>query len=238
MDIVLIGGTIESLLVAEFYAQKHNVFVLEMEAELGLPALHPGRVMNVELLQSYFTKEQQSFLSLFANAHGWGCRWDWVLKHLAANVARQGVQFLTRTRILSSTKHHEKILLELTSSERDKPVELFADRLILFSETSPSGPGGKTHCLEPFFPEKFDTIPTITWFGGTILTTDLTTLTSADLQIQRGDGMTELWWRDSPTWVPPHGFIEQCRCELSPDISHLSFDSVVSRVHEFVRKTI
>ena len=56
MDVVLIGGTIEALLVADHYSKDHNVSIIEIEAELGLPSVHPGRFIDVDLFKSYFTE--------------------------------------------------------------------------------------------------------------------------------------------------------------------------------------
>ena len=234
MDIVLIGGTIESLLVANHYCKDHDVCIIEQEAELGLPSMHPGRILDIDLFKSYFSEEQLGFLALHANDDGWGCRWEWVLKHLAANVARQGVQFFTRTRVLSSNQQNEKILLELNSSERSTPMELMADRVVLFSDPLTGGPGGRTHHFHPFQPEMFHFLSTTTWFGGTVLSSDVDASTSAELVIKRADGMTELWWKNSPSWKPSRGFIEQCTSLLPEDLHHLSFDSVVSRVCDFL----
>ena len=238
MNIALIGGTIESLLVAEHYSHDHNVYVIEIDAEIGLPAVHPGRIMDLDMARAYFSKSQLNFLALHVNPNGWGCRWDWVLKHLAANAAREGVQFLTRTRILSSTLCEKKIHLQLSSSERDKPMELTVDRMISFSKLSTIGEGGKNHSTHPHPPEEFHTLAGVPWFGGTVLSKDVDDSSAADLQIKRGDGMTELWWKNKPAWQPPHGFIEQCSAELSPHISELSFDSVVSRVRGFLQDSV
>ena len=79
------------------------------------------------------TDEQQNFLLLSENEHGWGCRWDWVLKHLAANISRKGVQCFTRTRILSCSKENKEYILELSSTERHLPTHLTADRVIVMS---------------------------------------------------------------------------------------------------------
>ena len=90
MNVILIGGTIEALVLAHHLQAEHHVIIIELEAELGLPVMHPGRVVNPELLNEYMTDEQQNFLLLSENEQGWGCRWDWVLKHLAANISRKG----------------------------------------------------------------------------------------------------------------------------------------------------
>ena len=63
MNIVLIGGTIEALLVAEHYSNDHAVSIIEIEAEVGLPSVHPGRVIDIDLFKSYFSEKQLEFLS-------------------------------------------------------------------------------------------------------------------------------------------------------------------------------
>ena len=45
---------------------EHHVIIIELEAELGLPVMHPGRVVN-RLLNEYMTDEQQNFLLLSEN---------------------------------------------------------------------------------------------------------------------------------------------------------------------------
>ena len=64
MDIVLIGGTIESLLVANHYSKDHDVSIIEQEAELGLPSMHPGRILDIDLFKSYFSEEQENRVAL------------------------------------------------------------------------------------------------------------------------------------------------------------------------------
>ena len=107
MNIVLIGGTVEALVLAWELGADHNITVIEIEAEMGLPMTHPGRIMNSSILDDLFSEEQIAFLALKENPDGYGCRWDWVMKHLAANVARRGVSFMTRTRVLSCTKQDD-----------------------------------------------------------------------------------------------------------------------------------
>ena len=232
LRIALIGGTIEALVLAHHLVEKNDVTIIEMEAELGLPVNHPGRVVDQNLLDTYFTSEQQTFLSLQSNADGWGCRWDWIMKHLAANIARHGVQFLTRTRVLSSTKKNQTIHLELTSTERDKPTLLTVDRLALTESSEKRGPGNRQHSLSPHPPITLSFPDTVTWFGGTVVSEDATTAPNPDLFLSRGDGMTELWWLNKPSWSPSRGFIEQCTPHLSKNLDDLSFDSAVLRALE------
>ena len=232
LRIALIGGTIEALVLAHHLLEKNDVIIIEMEAELGLPVNHPGRVIDPNILNTYFTSEQQTFLALQPNSDGWGCRWDWIMKHLAANIARHGVQFLTRTRVLSSTKTNQTIHLELTSTERDQPTLLTVDRLVLTESSDKRGPGNRQHSLSPHPPMRLSFPATFPWFGGTVVSEDATSAPGPNLCLSRGDGMTELWWHDRPLWSPSRGFIEQCTPHLSENLEDLSFDGAVLRALE------
>jgi len=234
MNVVLIGGTVEALLLAHHLQEHHRVFLVEIEAELGLPVLHPGRVIQQDLLDAYMTKEQQSFLLLSPNPQGWGCRWDWVLKHLAANIARKGVMCFTRTRVLSCTKQGEQYSLEISSSERTLPTHLIADRVVLMNQPNASGPGKRRHCFEPHQPVLFPWTDTTEWTGGTVLDDDAEHAPQTDLRLQRGDGLTELWWKGKLRWDPPRGFFESSTVVLPSNVDELSFDGVVSRVLAFL----
>lgn len=238
MNVILIGGTIEALVLAHHLQSEHHVIIIELEAELGLPVMHPGRVVDPELLHTYMTDEQQNFLLLSENEQGWGCRWDWVLKHLAANISRKGVQCFTRTRILSCSKENEEYILELSSTERHLPTHLTADRVIVMSPPQTSGPGLRQHCLEPSQPEQFPGNDGVGWKGVTVLTEDAKEAPYTDLRLNRGDGMTELWWKEEITWEPPRGFFESTSVVLSANPDELSFDGVVSRVLDFVADSV
>ena len=237
MRVVLVGGSIEALLLSIELSSQHDVSIIELEAEIGLPVQHPGRILNPSELQPYLTTDQISFLELKENEDGWGCRWDWVMKHFAAVAARQNVSFFTRTRIQSCTEHDNTYVLELTSSERTTPTHMVADRVVLMPGQTGS-PGGRAHHLAPSRPPEFPSPETTEWFGGTVLTGDVDGTTGADLKLARGDGMTELWWSTSSSWVPQRGYLEQCRVHLPSMKSELSLDSVMSRVRDFLTKFV
>ena len=235
--VVLIGGSIEALLLSIELTPQHDVTIIELEAEIGLPVQHPGRILNPSELQHYLTADQISFLELKENEDGWGCRWDWVMKHFAAVAARQNVSFFTRTRIQSCAEHDNTYVLELTSSERTTPTHMVADQVVLMPSQTGT-PGGRSHHLSPFRPTEFPSSETTEWFGGTVLSGDVDEATGADLKLARGDGMTELWWATSSSWVPQHGYLEQCRVQLPSEKSELSLDSVMSRVRDFLTEFV
>lgn len=235
--VVLIGGSIEALLLSIELSSQHDVTIIELEAEIGLPVQHPGRILDPLKLQHYLTDDQISFLELKENNDGWGCRWDWVMKHFAAVAARQQVSFFTRTRIQSCTEHDNTYVLELTSSERTTPTHMVADRVVLMTGQS-GAPGGRVHHLSPSRPSEFPSPELTEWFGGTVLSEDADATTGADLMLARGDGMTELWWSTSSSWMPQRGYLEQCRVNLPSKKSELSLDSVMSRVRDFLTEFV
>ena len=238
VNIVLIGGSVEAMVMAHHLVDDHNVFLIELEAEFGLPAMHPGCIVNPDLLASYLTDEQQTFLSLHPNAAGYGCRWDWLLKHLAANIARRGVVCLSRTRILSCTQHDTQFSFELSPTERDVPTHLIADRTLVMTPPHRSGPGQRTHHLVPDTPESFPYPDVVEWYGGTVLTRDTADAPHPNLLLSRADGMTELWWPEAMTWTPRQGFIETARVLLPAQASELSFDAVVARVRTYLSRFV
>ena len=202
MKFVLIGGTVEALLLSLKLSTDHEVFIVEMEAEIGLPARHPGRVIDVQKLSNFFSTESIDFLSLQHNEHGWGCRWEWVSKHLAAKAARNNVTFLTRTRILSHQHTGEHHLLHLSHNERDFPHHLEVDHVVSMSKNALIGPGQRRHTIDLNDIQHYPFPPSRSWFGGTLPTSSLPTSIEADLVLSRSDGLTECWWSKSPTWHP------------------------------------
>ena len=234
MHVVLVGGTAEALLLSYHLAADHTVSIVELEAELGLPVQFPGRVIDKDLLSEYFTDDQISFLMLHSNPDGWGCRWDWIVKHLAANVARKGVQCYTRTRVLSCTSTDAGTVVNLSGSERDLPSHLYADRVIAMRPLEFVGPGRRRHQWTPNPPEQFPEDGLNTWFGGFVLSIDAQTAPSPDLKLVRADNITELWWSTPPSWTPSHGYFEQCELRLPSSVDFLSFDGVISRVRGFL----
>ena len=125
--------------------------------------------------QIFFSAESIDFLSLQHNEHGWGCRWEWVSKHLAAKAARNNVTFLTRTRILSHQHTGEHHLLHLSHNERDFPHRLEVDHVVSMSKNALIGPGQRRHTIDLNDIQHYPFPPSRSWFGGTLPTSSLPT---------------------------------------------------------------
>lgn len=236
MKILLLGASLDSLLLASMLQSKgHDVTLIEIEAEIGLPLHHPGRVIDVGLLSNYFSQEQLDFLSLKENLDGWGCRWEWILKHMAHSVVLQGVVCLLRTRVLDIQKNDSTYQVLISDNERDLPTHLVVDKVIDMERQHSTRPGRLTHVQSPSNIMKYPFSKQEPWFGGMALTSIVgDQQTSADLTLEHADGLVELWWRGNPPWEPKNGFIETCNIDLPSLVSEISFDAIVQRVDSFL----
>jgi len=238
MNVALIGGTVEALLLALELSSTHQVYIIELEAEIGLPVRHPGRFLEPPLLRNYFSEEHIAFLCPKSNVDGWGCRWEWIGKHLAAKAATQNITFLSRTRILSHQYAQQTHVLKLSTNERGFPSEIEAQHVVLMSPNALQGPGKLQHnCLKDTL-QIYPFPPSTHWYGGTLPTSSLPLDATADLLLSRGDGLTECWWSTSPTWRPTSGFIETCEVELPINRDDISFDAAVQRAVSFGKQFV
>jgi hypothetical protein len=234
MRIALIGANVDALLLAlKLDDQGHDVTVIEIEAEIGLPVDAPGRAIDRALLNQYFSQPQQAFLALKENQQGWGCRWEWVIKHLSHAVAHRSISCYTRTRILKMEPFDAGHCLHVQSTERSLPTELTVDHVILVREAGDRSPGRRQHQLSDAV-HRFHQTPMALWSGGLVVVADtVTNPPDASLVLERADGLAELWWDLPSEWTPARGFIETYRSWLPSDLQELSFDAAVHRVASF-----
>ena len=235
MNVCIIGGTLEALLLAIHYQKKGIVSIFEIDAELGLPIAHPGRVLDPTLLDEYLTQDQIEFLKLSPNPDGWGCRWEWVMKHMTTVAASMGVNIYPRTRVLSMRQHGETTRVSTTKNERHQPIEFDADLIISTRETSRK-PGRLQHVVDESLVISFTNQEYVQWFGGTLLTLHhpLSSMPTPALTLSRSDGQTEVWWQGECPWTPPTGYLETCLGSLPSSVDALSFDAILHRVNDFV----
>ena len=63
-DIVIVGGSIEGLILSILCAKKHNVTVIDIHPEIGFPCVIPGWVENRESLQKYLEVDEINHLKI------------------------------------------------------------------------------------------------------------------------------------------------------------------------------
>jgi hypothetical protein len=239
MHILLLGASLDSLLLSLHLQSKgHLVTIVEIEAEVGLPLHHPGRIINIDLVSDYFSNNQIEFLSLQENEDGWGCRWEWVLKHMAHRVVQQNVTCMLRTRVLNIGSNGDGFHVTVSSNERDLPTEFTVDHIINMQPKGYQTPGNRSHEYPPSFVQEYPYPNVEPWVGGIVLSSTLQQHVEADLLLKHADGLAELWWKGTPSWTPPNGFIETCELHLPSDIDEVSFDAVVRRVASFAQDIV
>tara|TARA_Y100000994_G_C15692827_1_gene442221 strand:- start:354 stop:1076 length:723 start_codon:yes stop_codon:yes gene_type:complete len=227
--ILCIGGSIANLIAAHHMSSKHEVTLIDVHAEIGMPCSHPGFILELDSLKPYMTEEQMEFLKPHSNEPGWGLRSEWLTKLLALNVAEQGVNIHTRTRITSIEKKDEEYLVSFQGGGPTSKSILVFDNIIDGSTHVPPAPGALQHTFE----ETLDLLSPdfgvrTEWFGGTTLTTDCIELPEACWRFDRSGGLSEVWMEGTPSWAPQHGWIEQISSPLSFNASQRTIDAQIT----------
>ncbi|DAC21444.1 MAG TPA: hypothetical protein D7H89_04330 [Candidatus Poseidoniales archaeon] len=227
--ILCIGGSIANLITAHHMSSKHEVTLIDVHAEIGMPCSHPGFILELDLLKPYMTEEQMEFLKPHSNEPGWGLRSEWLNKLLALNVAEQGVNIHTRTRITSIEKKDEEFLVSFQGAGPTSKSNLVFDNIIDASTHVPPAPGALQHTFEETLPLLSPDFGVRTeWFGGTTLTTDCIELPEACWRFDRSGGLSEVWMEGTASWAPQHGWIEQISSPLSFNASQRTIDAQIT----------
>lgn len=235
MNIGIVGGSLQGILISLYLAPEHNVTLFELDAEIGTPAWHPGYIIDTTLLEPFLTKDQRNFLLMKKNPSGWGMRWEWLMKHFTILAAQKGVHLRTRTRICQTTQDGAITIVETSTNETSQPT-VFPFHHLINTQIPTQKPGGlqhtigEGHCIDFPFPE------TVPWFGGIISANHLpsTLPNSPSLLLHRDDNLVELWWNNMNYWKPPKGYLEEMRTNLPNDVLHTSFDSLHHQTLDFI----
>lgn len=239
MNIGLLGATLESLLLAlELRKHEHEVFLFEIDAELGMPVQYPGWLIDLEVLGNWLSKEQRDFLTLHENDHGWAFRMEWAMKFLSHQATKKGVNCFPRTRVLNTTSNPKGFKVDLTAGERSFPSEVVLNRIVDFTKFGGSRPGGLEHQVKPEHRIEYRSEPLQSWYGALLLQADAKQAPNAALELHRSDGLAELWWAEKPSWVPKRGFVETYEANLPDSLEDLTFDAAVGRVRSFLQKLV
>ena len=227
--ILCIGGSVANLIAAYHLSSENQVTIIDVHAEIGMPCSHPGFILELDSLNPYMTEEQMKFLNPHSNKPGFGLRSEWLTKLLALNVAEQGVNVHTRTRITSIEMKGDEYTVSFQGAGPTSKSILIFDKIIDGSTHVPPAPGGLKHTFEgtlnlpsPDFGVRTE------WFGGTTLTTDCTDIPEACWRFDRTGGLSEVWMEGSPSWTPQHGWIEQISSPLSFNASQRTIDAQIT----------
>ena len=58
-NIIIIGGSIEGLILSILSSQEHNVTLIDIHPEIGFPCTIPGWVEKIDILQNYLSDDEK-----------------------------------------------------------------------------------------------------------------------------------------------------------------------------------
>ena len=228
-SITITGGGLIGLFCADILSSKHNVTIIEINAEIGFPANFPGIIHQKENLSKILNSAELSNLYIFDNGNKINFRTEWFVKLLSHKLAKSKVDIVHRTRIESISSVKKQLKLQLKGSESSfKTLE--TDKLIDFTETLLPGPKGQIHTIDNSLDQIIKPIiPTKQFFVGTCLRNNLASLHKSKLIIERSDGLAEVWYELGEQETPKQGWIES-------KILNAYYDSKIMMVDEYYKK--
>jgi hypothetical protein len=230
--ILCVGGSVANLIAAYNLSQQHDVTLIELHAEIGMPSCQPGFIANLKKLEPYMTEEQMEFLHPHPNESGFGLRSEWMTKLLALNAAQQGVNIHTRTRIINISYDTDGYHVHHQGAGPNSKETLHFDTIIDASTHVPEAPGSLQHQIDEHIERTSPDFGIVaTWFGGTALTTDCNVLPESAWKFDRAEGLSEVWFEGDPPWTPHHGWIEQMTSHLSSRVELRTIDAQIDQGH-------
>lgn len=227
-NIIIIGGSIEGLILSILSSQEHNVTLIDIHPEIGFPCTIPGWVEKIDILQKYLSDDEIKQLNIFENSNGFAIRGEWLFKILTINAARSGVNILLRCRVTNIECSGGKTTVQFVSGNNGGEGEISCDNLFDLTEYSAIAPGNLQH-NHTKSSEQINTIKKFQHWGGIALTKECQTNTTEPiLQLMRNDGLCELWYETKPTWTPPSGWIEIMQNTALKPINDMSIDNSIA----------
>ena len=228
-SITITGGGLIGLFCADILSSKHNVTIVEINAEIGFPANFPGIIYQSNNISKLLDSEELSNLYIFDNGNEMNFRTEWFVKLLSHKLAKNKVDIIHRTRIESTSINKNQLNLQLKGSESNKN-NIITDKLIDFTESLIAGPKGQKHTINGNLDQIIKPkIPTKQFFVGTCLRNDLSNLNNSKLIIERSDGLAEVWYELSENENPKQGWIES-------KTLNAYYDSKIMTVDEYYKK--
>ena len=207
-SITITGGGLIGLFCADILSSKHNVTIVEINAEIGFPANFPGIINQSNNISKLLDSEELSNLYVFDNGKKMNFRTEWFVKLLSHKLAKNKVDIIHRTRIESTSIIKNQLNLQLKGSESNRN-NIITHKLIDFTESLIPGPKGQRHTINGNLDQIIKPkIPTKKFFVGTCLRNDLSNLNNSKLIIERSDGLAEVWYELGENETPKQGWIE------------------------------
>ena len=232
-DIAIIGGSLSGLISAIELSKFHKVCIIDINQEIGFPTNFPGLSKDIKPIQKILSEEDLSNLYLKENDIGWGMRSEWLVKYLTQFSAKKGVDILNRTRV-SNVFFEGQFNIEVIGGG---PQNNIINSKIIIDEINQihSGPGERNHTIsiEDNKIIKLDN-DFSNYFAGIIPTGKSKKFDKSLFQIEREDGLTEVWFKEKPT---DHiNWIEIKNCKSPSNEGPMLVDDYFNRCEELIKQ--
>ena len=232
-DIAIIGGSLSGLISAIKLSEFHKVCIIDINQEIGFPTNFPGISKDVKMIKEILFEEDISNLYLKENDIGWGMRSEWLIKYLTQLSAKKGVDILNRTRVSNIFTENQFNIEIIGGGPQNNMV--ISKIIIDESKQIHSGPGERNHTTNIENKNIIKSDNTFSnYFAGIIPTEKSINFNNSILQIERDDGLTEVWFEKQPkehiNWIE----IKNCK---SPSKDRLMLiDDYFIRCDEIIKQ--
>ena len=227
-DIVIVGGSIEGLILSILCAPNHNVTLIDIHPEIGFPCVIPGWVEKREILQKYLVDEEITHLKFLQNPNGFALRGEWLFKILTIKAAQLGVRILLRCRVTKVEHSSTKTTISTVGGNNNRDGIINCDRMFDLTEYTAQAPGKLQHAMTKS-QDQLNPKQSFHHWGGLALSGEIqNTIIEPKLQLMRDDGLCEFWYDEKPTWQPKTGWIEIVQNTIPKALGEMSIDNSIT----------
>jgi len=227
-DIVIIGGSIEGLILSILCGKEHNVTLIDIHPEIGFPCVIPGWVERRERLQKYLGDEEITHLKFLQNPNGFALRGEWLFKILTIKAAQLGVRILLRCRVIKVEHSSSQITISTIGGNNNGDGIIICDKMFDLTEYTAPAPGKLQHIMLES-QDQLNSKQSFHHWGGLALSGELqNTTVEPKLQLIRDDGLCEFWYDEKPTWQPKTGWIEMVQNTIPKALEEMSIDNSIT----------
>jgi len=226
-NIVIVGGSIEGLILSILCGKQHNVTLIDIHPEIGFPCAIPGWVERRESLEKYLDDEEIAHLKFLQNPNGFALRGEWLFKILTIKAAQLGVRILLRCRVTKVEESSQQTTISTIGGNNTRDGIIICDKMFDLTEYTAPAPGKLQHTMIDS-PIQYASKQSFHHWGGIALSSEQqNTTVEPKLQLMRDDGLCEFWYDQKPTWQPKTGWIEQMQNTIPKALEEMSIDNSI-----------
>ena len=226
-EIVIVGGSIEGLILSILCGKEHNVTLIDIHPEIGFPCVIPGWVERRESLHKYLGDEEITHLKILHNSKGFALRGEWLFKILTIKAAKLGVRIMLRCRVTKVEHSSLQTTISTIGGNNNGDGIIICDKMFDLTEYTAPAPGKLQHNMIGTQDQLNSKQNFYHWGGLALSSEQQNTTTEPKLQLIRDDGLCEFWYDQKPTWQPKTGWIEMMQNTIPKALEEMSIDNSI-----------